>query len=243
MTFRPLLLFCFLVVALPIAVGQEVVKSASSQDFDMSSFVKETQRTLNAPGYLGLVWWIPTEYWEISLERAGMSEEKAKQRYAALRKYTVVAVALGKMGIGNVNWLPETDIRDNLVLRDSAGNSYQSVQKISGDAAGLASILKPVFANMLGAMGQNTQLLFFPAVNKMSEPIVDPLKAGNFSLVLSKLVDGKDEVFEWKLPLTALSPPKYCPVGKERVEANWKYCPWHGVRLEESPSPPTPPTK
>jgi hypothetical protein len=242
MRFRHLLSFCLLACFLPVATGQEPASSASSADVDIPALVKETQQTVSESGVYGLVWWIPTEYWVVSLERAGMSEEKAKQRYAALRKYTVVAVAVGKIGIGNINYFPETDIRDNLLLRDSEGNSYHPVQKVSGDAEGLASIMKPVFANLLGPMGQNIQLLFFPAANKMSEPIADPLKAGSFSLVLSKLV-GADRIFEWKLPLTSLSPPKYCPVGKERVQANWKYCPWHGVKLDEPASQPIPATK
>ncbi|MEE9234396.1 MAG: hypothetical protein V3U28_03030 [Candidatus Acidoferrales bacterium] len=31
------------------------------------------------------------------------------------------------------------------------------------------------------------------------------------------------------LPL--LLPPVYCPQGGERMNANWNYCPWHGVEL------------
>ena len=75
-------------------------------------------------------------------------------------------------------------------------------------------------------------MLFFPATNKMAKPVADPLAPGSFSIVVAKLLDGKDKTYEWKLPLTALSPPKYCPVGKERVQANWMYCPWHGVKLD-----------
>jgi hypothetical protein len=226
-----LCLFC------PSAFAQEASKALSSQEIDLSAMLKETQQSANESGYVGLIWWIPTEYWEISLVKGGFSEDKAKERYAPLKKYTVVAAALGKMGIGNVNWVPETDIRDNLRLRDSEGNTYPSVQKLSGDAEGLASVLKPVFSNILGPMGQNIVLLFFPAVNKMARPIADPLAAGSFSLVLSKLMNGKDKAFEWKLPLSSLSPPKYCPVGKERLQANWKYCPWHGVKLDDEMSP------
>jgi hypothetical protein len=226
--------FLCLAVCAPL-FAQEADKSSPSPtaDFDMSAFIKETQQSPNEAGYAGLVWWIPTEFWEISLERNGMSREKAKQRYAPLRKYTVVAVALGKIGIGNVNWISGPEIRDNLVLRDSGMNTYQAVQKLSGDAEGLASVIKPVFANILGPMGQNIQLLFFPATDKMAKPIADPFNSGSFSLVLSKLLEGKDKVFEWRLPLTTLSPPKFCPVGKERVQADWKYCPWHGVKLDE----------
>ena len=71
--------------------GQEASKPATSAaDFDMSALMKETQQSVNEPGYIALVWWIPTQIWELSAERAGMSEEKAKERFAPLRKYTIV---------------------------------------------------------------------------------------------------------------------------------------------------------
>ncbi|MFL6302518.1 MAG: hypothetical protein ACJ72H_03170 [Candidatus Sulfotelmatobacter sp.] len=222
---------CLFLLLLPaIVCGQQ---SSPPRDFDFASFLKETQQSANEAGYAGLVWWIPTEYWEISSERSGVPEEKATQRYAPLRKYTVVAVAVGKIGIGNINWVSESDIRDNVRLRDADGNTYPPVQKLSGDAEGLVAVLKAVFGNTLGAMGQNIQLLFFSASNKMAKPIADPTSTGEFSVIVSKIIEGKDKKFEWKLPLTSLSPPKYCPVGKERLQANWKYCPWHGVRLDE----------
>ena len=236
MRFRLSLLIAAVIVVIcsPLAAQDSAKSEATGADFDMSAFIHETQQSPNQPGYVGIVWWIPAEFWEISAERAGMAADKVKQRYAPLRRYTVVAVAVGKIGIGNVNWISEPEIRDSTTLRDSEGNTYQPVQKLSGDAAGLVSVLKAVFGNMLGPMGQNIQLLFFPAANKMAKPLADPLASGSFSVVLSKLIEGKDSVFEWKLPVTALSPPKYCPIGKERVQANWKYCPWHGVKLDEA---------
>lgn len=226
--------FCFLSL---LVVAQESPKpTANPADFDMTAFIRETQQSINEPGYIGIVWWIPTQYWEKASERSGISEEKAKDRWAPLRKYTVILVVVGKLGIGNINYIAEPEIRDATVLRDSDGNVYQPVQKLSGDAEGLVTIMKPLFGNMMGQMGQNMQLLFFPATNKMAKPIADPLATGVFSVTLSKIVAGKDKVLEWRLPLTTLSPPKYCPVGKERVQANWKYCPWHGVKLDE-PAP------
>jgi hypothetical protein len=233
---RRFLCFCLVILlTCPLGLGQDAGKASSNQDIDFSAFVREIQQTPSEVGYTGLVWWIPTEYWEISGQRSGLREDKAKERFAPLRKYTVVAVALGKVGLGTIDWISEPEIRSNVTLRDSEGNAYQPVQKLSGDAEGLAAILKPVFSNILGSMGQNIQLLFFAATNKMAKPIADPLAPGSFSVVISKLVDGKDETFDWRLPLTTLSPPKYCPVGKERMHADWKYCPWHGVKLEESP--------
>lgn len=235
MTFRAQVVICLTLCAISVfAGGQATAKPASIQDLDFPGLVKETQQSPNEPGYAGLVWWIPTEYWEISAQRTGMSEEVAKQRFGPLRKYTVVAVAVGKIGIGNVNWISEPEVKENVLLRDSEGNTYPPVQKLSGDAEGLVSILKPGFTNLLGNMGQNIQLLFFPASNKMARPIADPLAPGSFTVLVTKLMNGKDKALEWKLPLTSLSPPKYCPVGKERMQANWKYCPWHGVKLDEA---------
>lgn len=230
------MLTCGLVVcsAVSTLTAQEAANAAPSQDLDFPALIRETQQSANEAGYAGLVWWIPTEYWEISAERAGFREDKAKSRYAALRKYTVVAVAVGKIGVGNINWTSEPDLRENIRLKDSDGNVYFPVQKLSGDAEGLETVIKPVFANILGPMGQNIQMFFFSATNKMAKPIADPFAPGGFSVILSKVLNGKEKTFEWKLPLTSLSPAKYCPVGKERVQANWKYCPWHGVKLDDS---------
>jgi hypothetical protein len=227
------LAFCAVCTAL---FGQEASKpTASAADFDMSAFMKETQQSVNEPGYVGLVWWIPTQFWELTSGRTGMSEEM-KERYAFLRKYTLVAVVVGKLGIGNIDYVSEPVVRDATGLRDSDGIVYQPVQKLSGDADGLLAIMKVVFGKTMGPMGQNIQVLFFPATNTMARPIADPLLPGSFSVILSKIVGGKDKVVEWKLPLTTLSQPKYCPVGKERVQANWKFCPWHGVKLDAAAS-------
>ena len=92
----------------------------------------------------------------------------------------MVAIALGKIGIGNINRLPEPTIRENVVLRDSDGNTYQPVQKPSGDAEGLSAIIKPIFTNVPGTTGQNMQLLFFAASHKMAKPIADPTAPGSF---------------------------------------------------------------
>ncbi|MFZ0276452.1 MAG: hypothetical protein WA254_13545 [Candidatus Sulfotelmatobacter sp.] len=222
---------------LPAAVAQSAPPAATEVDFN--ALVRELEQTTKEPGYIGVIMWTPVQYWEQSLVRAGFSADKARDRFLALRKYTVIMAGFGKMGIGNINWISEPEVRSNLKLRDAAGNDYESVQKVSGDAEGLASIIKPLLANMLGTMGQNLQIYFFPAADKMANPIADPLAPGSFSIVITNILGTKESVYEWKLPLTSLSPPRYCPVGKERVEANWKYCPWHGVKLDEpAPAPP-----
>lgn len=228
---RPLFSWILALTLLPNAVAQSA--PPSDTEIDYPAFIKELQRTTREPGYTGLFFWTPAEFWGRAAERAGTRAEKAHERFATLRKYTVIIVGIGKIGIGNINWISEPELRSNLKLRDSAGNDYEPIQKISGDAEGLASILKAPLANMLGTMGQNMQIYFFAGTDKMANPIADPLAPGSFSVVITNILGTKESIYEWKLPLTSLSPPRYCPVGKERMEANWKYCPWHGVKLDE----------
>ena len=227
----PLFSWILALTLLPSAVAQSAPHSDT--EIDLSVLIHELQRTIAEHGYTGLLFWTPAEYWEKAAERGGLSAEKAQELYAPLRKYTVVILGIGKNGIGNINWISEPVIRSNLKLRDSAGNDYEPVQEVSGDAKGLTSILKPVLANVLGTMGQNLEIYFFPGANKMAQPIADPLSPGSFSVVITDILGAKESIYEWKLPLTSLSRPRHCPVGKERMEANWKYCPWHGVKLDE----------
>jgi hypothetical protein len=225
--------------AAPSASAQE--KPPAVEDaINLEGIIKETQRSVTGKDQLGIVWWIPTEFWEQAARKHGSSVEQARHTFEALRSYTVVAVAIGKLGIGNVNWYSEQIIRSGTTLRDSGGANYTPLTELSGDAGGLVSIVKPMFSNMLGPMGQNIQLLFFPGKSATGKLIADPLHEGDFTVRFSYPEEKVESQYQWRLPLTSLSPPRFCPVGHERVQADWKFCPWHGNRLDEAAAPASP---
>jgi hypothetical protein len=231
-------LLCFLMQAQFLLAQEPAAPAASETKID--AIIKETQQTVGGKDITGFVWWLPAEFWEESAIEQGSTLEQARTSFAALHDYTMVIVAVGKVGLGNINWRSEKEIRGGTSLRDSDGQVYQPLQEISGDAQGIASIVRPVLSNILGPMGQNLQILFFPAKTKSGKLIADPTRASSFSVVLSNLTAQKESEFSWRLPLTSLSPPKFCPAGKERVEANWKFCPWHGVSLVDATVPAQP---
>lgn len=230
-----LFLLCFLVPPQFLQAQEPAAPAPSETKID--AIIKETQQTVGGKDITGFVWWLPAEFWEESAIEQGNTPEQARSSFAALHDYTMVIVAVGKVGLGNINWRSEKEIRAGTSLRDSDGQVYQPLQEISGDAQGIASIVRPVLSNILGPMGQNLQILFFPAKTAKGKLIADPTRASNFSVVLSNLTAQKESEFSWRLPLTSLSPPKFCPAGKERVEANWKFCPWHGVPLDNATAP------
>lgn len=226
-------MLCVLQFSLPAwALAQE---KAADETYNVEEIIKETQKSISDPKCVGLIWWIPTEFWEQAAQKHGTPAEQAHQTFGALRQYTVIGVAVGRLGLGNINWYNEQIIRSSVALKDSEGAVYAPLTDLSPDAAGLVSIFKPVLSNILGPMGQNFQLLFFPSQTSKGKLIADPHHEGAFTVDFSYPQEKIESQHDWKLPLTSLSPPKYCPVGKERVQANWKYCPWHGNKLDSSP--------
>jgi hypothetical protein len=230
----------FLFGATPVGVLAQNAAGADADSGEVEDILKETQKQVGGNHRIGIVWWIPAEFWEASAKRQGNTPERAREMFASLREYTIVCVAVGKIGIGTINWSTEADVRANTVLRDAAGLNYKSVTEISSDAQGLLSIVKPVLTNVLGPMGQNLQFLLYPAKTSAGLTIADAQRPGSFSVVISDLLGQKETVFGWRLPLTSLTPPRFCPIGHERVQADWKYCPWHGNKLDEVPLPSSP---
>ena len=58
---------------------------------DISELIKETQRTVNEPGKFTLVWWIPTEFWDVALKNDPRLTEAQKAEFSKiLDQYIVV---------------------------------------------------------------------------------------------------------------------------------------------------------
>ena len=129
-------------------------------------------------------------------------------------------------------------MRKSIVLRDEAGNTYKPLETVSANAQSFNDILKPIFKNMLGQFGEGVRIIYFPIKDSTGKIFADPRRSSEFSLVVTGLIDSGNNVYTWRLPLSSMTPPRYCPVGKEKLDASWKYCPWHGNKLEDSAAAP-----
>lgn len=199
---------------------------------DIPDLVRETQLGIRANGYAGLIWWIPFDFWIDSAAKHGSSAE-IEQTFKPIQEYTVVFVFASKVNaLGAFDFVPPEELQRKVFLRDSKGNDYAALENVTDTAKNLASMMKPMLANAMGKAGENSVLLFFPAKDKKGQNIADGNAPGTFSVVLKDVVGVSEDVYEWRLPLTSTSAPKFCPAGKERVNANWKYCPFHGVPLD-----------
>lgn len=203
---------------------------------DDPDVIRETQLTVNQNGYVGMVLWIPFEFWPYSAQQQGNDPQKAREHLKSLQSYTVVGLFVSKVSaLGSFDYLLPSDLQKKTFIRDSEGQDYAALAEVNGDAKILAETLRPILANAMGRAGENFAMLFFPARKKLGTPIADAISKGSFSVVLKDAIGEPETILSWRTPLTSLSVPRYCPVGKERVHADWDYCPWHGVKLDAKP--------
>jgi hypothetical protein len=237
---RTILIAAFLFLASFLAAAQS---SPSETSIDTNAMTKETQQMDQHNNKMGLFWWIPVEFWEQSAIESGGNLEEIRKQFAPLREYTMFVVGVGNLKVGTITWLPEAEIRSSVVLRDQSGNTYKPVDKVSAEAQAISDILKPVFKNILGPMAEGLNVVYFPTKDSAGNEFANPRRRTEFSLLVANLMGPATSTYTWRLPLTSLLPPKFCPVGKEKVDANWKYCPWHGNKLDTDSTPTSTPAK
>jgi len=200
-----------------------------AQKLNLQSLIKETQQTSSEPNTLTLIWWIPEQFWQASLgQDPTLTAPQIDQFLKTLRPYTVVAIVDGRVGaFGGVNYKKEDEIRASVTLKYVNGLSHAPLAEsaIDADTKNLLQFMKPVLANMLGPVGQNTNFVLFPSKTEDGRTVVDASREGSLHIVLS----GKE--YRYRLPLASLLPPKYDSQTGESFPGNYYYNPFTGTKL------------
>lgn len=198
---------------------------------DFRALIRETQKGSSNPSRMTLIWWVPEDYWRASfMARGDYNEATAEEFYRALRPYTMVLVMDGRHSEnGQVVYRPDTEVRSELMLRGMDGVDYRPIrpEQISEEAKTLIELMRPVFTNLLGPLGQNIRIYYFPARNKEGKPLTDPRASGLFSVFLG------NREYRWRLPLSTVMPARKCPTCAEALSGAFKFCPYDGAKLSE----------
>src|SRR5262249_51801919 len=103
-----------------------VGRSQAEQKLDLQSIIKETQRTSSEPNAVTLIWWIPEQFWQVSLgQNPALTAAQTDQFLKMLRPYTVVAIVDGRVGpFAGVSYKTQDEIRASVTLKDVNGLSY-----------------------------------------------------------------------------------------------------------------------
>jgi len=194
---------------------------------DVQKLMQETQQFSQDGSEMILVWWIPTEFWGLSLRDApGMTDEQKKQFVEVLGGYTVVSVIACDVGpFGGLTPRGRSAILESAKL--TVGDRIVApvgAREISADAMNFLLMIKPALASMLGQFGEGIEFFLYPNDGEFE---IRAEQTGAFSYE----VFGKR--FDWRLPLGALLTPKVDPATGEKFPGNYLYNPFTGAKLSD----------
>ncbi len=132
----------------------------ADDDLDFHKLIQEAQKGSEDPTKMTLVWWMPEIFWRASYSLGPMPPEQLDQMLAVLRPYLIVAVVDADAGpFGGANFRSEEEVRSEVRLMDRHGATYIpfSIDEVSADARNLIQGMRPILANLLGAMGDRVE--------------------------------------------------------------------------------------
>ena len=200
---------------------------ATTKAVDMQQLVQDTQRFTHDAKVTKMAWWIPSEFWEVTLgQDPSLTAEKKKEIIAVLDDYTVFVVSHSTIGVfGGMTNAPRKEIEKNISLVVD-GNELLPLRndEMSSDASSLYAMMKPMMAQMLGQFGQGMEFFVYRNERK-GQLIIDPKKEGSFYF------ECFGEQYDWRLPLGSLLPPKFDLETGQTFPGNYKFNPYTGAEL------------
>ncbi len=218
--------WCWLLVALAGISFAEVPK-AQAQDIDLQALVRETQITRQASQGLDLVWWIPSDYWVESLRKSALTPKQQQDLVAAVDDYILVAALQGTIGtLGVMSSISKEELeKETTLVIGKTSLSPIPEGDLSPGARNFIQMMKPLLANMMGAMGQGMHFIAFKGKDAEGKHLVDPKAKGRIVVKM-----GAKE-FPFRLPLGSLLPPKIDTDSGEHFPGNYDYNPFTGKKL------------
>lgn len=176
-----------------------------------------------------IVMWMPEAFWKLSLSANGRLTRKGiRDILNVIRPYTVVAVLDAQStGLGGYSYTDDQALMSSVRLEDSHGARYPPLAPsvVSGGMRNLLDGIRPIMANMMGAMGQHMVFMAFPGTDKAGQPIADETGTGSLTVHVA------DAALRYQLPLESLLPPSLDPKTGESFPGTYRFNPYNGDKL------------
>lgn len=218
------------VVLLAILLLPFCLKAQESKKVDIIEYIQELQKWKKEANSMSLTWVLPEEYWGIALrDQQQFSEDLISQFEDVFKgKILVGTINMTIENFGYPRFKSKDEIKESIVLIDKNGDEHYPLDEdlIHEDIQNILELIKPFLSQNMGRLGEG--LSFFVFENSLENSQGDIFKSdeeGGFEIRHS------GEEFDYLFPLSAMVPPKYCPVDNRKMKGNWNFCPVHGDEL------------
>jgi hypothetical protein len=233
--FRGALLACLAALStLPgLSRSAETAAPSATDSVDQGALIRDLTLTRSVDGRLTMVMWMPDEFWRIALKSSGRMTDKGIADYiATMQPYSLLAVVDAQRGITSFRYTDTEALVSEAMIEDSHGNKYKPLapDTIAEDVQNLIQAMRPLLANMMGAMGQHMEFLVFPSADKDGHPLADPRGDGSLTLHVG------DVAMRYRLPIGSLLPPALDPKTGESFPGSYRFNPYTGGALVQRPA-------
>jgi hypothetical protein len=216
--------FLFLLVIL--FTCNKTFSQVKAEKIELIEMINDLFVTKKNESNIKQVWWIPQEYWEVSLNDSKYSNQALQDEIKGILKNYIIVIAT------DVDIKPYGSLKGNEITISLTGTDNQTYSPIEKDKSSeevfsLLDVLKPTMKNMLGQFGEKMNYFVFKKRNAKNNIIAGPLQRGQMAININ------NEDFIFRLPLGSMVEKKICPIDDELLNGNWEYCPWHGKKLIE----------
>ena len=204
-------------------------------EIDLNALTIEGQVMTGGASDLALVWWIPSEFWEVSMRQEAMvSDEQVEQVMGVLRNHSVLAVVQANVSpFGAFEFFEKDQIMEGLKVEIVRANgdveTISHTQPSDPDLRIMLDQMRPILAQAMGSLGQNFYFFPLPDVDEDGDRLVSPYETGVIRVGLVN--NDVPATAELSLPLDSLFVPRLCPNGKP-AHVSWNFCPWSGKKLK-----------
>jgi hypothetical protein len=218
-----------------LASFAHAIDRKSITEVDLNALTVEGQVMTGGVSEIGLVWWIPPEFWEVSMRQESMvPEEQVTQFMSVLKSHSVLAVVQANVSpFGSFQFFEKDQIMKGLKVEIVRPNgdveAISHTEPSDPDLRIMLDQMRPILAQAMGSMGQNFYFFPLPDVDDEGNRLVSPYDTGTLRVRLMN--NDVASIAELELPMDALFVPRLCPNGKP-AHVSWNYCPWSGKKLK-----------
>jgi len=217
------------VLALCLLTSVYSTNQKKIENVNIDDFITETQISLGGTDSIDIGWWIPLEFWLISLQEQGLPQESLDEMIATLSPYTIFAVVSAEVGpFGGATFANKALVDSSVKMIDPETDKELSPlteSALPADLQMMLNMMQPMLKSIMGELGENMHFYVFNDLDASSERIADPYTEG---LVQFK---SNDMAYDFKTPISALIEEKICPNDGAEMNGTWKYCPNCGSKL------------
>ena len=192
------------------------------------ALIRDLNQQKSVEKNMKLAFWLPPEFFVATMP-GGAADTQRKQIQAMLDGVVLVLAAdadLGAMGA----IMPRSRADLLAAARLSIGNGTELTpipdKELRGDLKNLCDVMKPLFKNMLGALGEAVEPIAFKVPSKeFAHSNELATSQGRLTLKLN------GEAPTWRLPLGSLLPPAVDTETGDEFPGDYRFSPYSGRPL------------